>query len=204
MNTLQVTQTLTFNLSTSSGRGQASVKLLGSASAHFVAVCKNRQHHQKELNMITRRLMLAAVAAVFVFPGASVRAGEFGTREEAQALVERAVAFWKANGRDKAVTAFNDKQGPFVDRDLYIVAANLSDGVRIAHGANPKMIGKSLNDFKDVDGKPYGLEILELARTKGTGWVDYKFANPVTKKVMDKASYVVRVADVVIFAGAYK
>ncbi len=154
--------------------------------------------------MITRRLMLAAITTGFVFWGTNVVAGEFGTREEAQALVEKAFAFWKANGRDKAVEAFNDKAGAFVDRDLYIVAANLSDGVRIAHGANPKMIGKSLNDFKDVDGKPYGLEILEVARTKGSGWVDYKFSNPVTKKVMDKASYVVKVDDIIIFAGAYK
>jgi cytochrome c len=154
--------------------------------------------------MITRRQMLATIAIAIVFCATSVKAGEFGTREEAQALVEKAVTFWKASGRDKAVTAFNDKQGPFVDRDLYIVAANLSDGVRIAHGANPKMIGKSLNDFKDVDGKPYGLEILEVARTKGSGWVDYKFSNPVTKKVMDKASYVVKIDDIVIFAGAYK
>ncbi|MEI7609433.1 MAG: cache domain-containing protein [Rhodospirillaceae bacterium] len=131
-------------------------------------------------------------------------AGEFGTKEEAEALVEKAAGYWAANGREKAVAAFNDRQGPFVDRDLYIVAANLGDGVRIAHGFNAKMIGKSLNDFKDIEGKPYGLEILEMAKTKGSGWVDYKFTNPVSKRVMDKTSYLKKVDDVVIFAGAYK
>ena len=133
-----------------------------------------------------------------------VRAGEFGTKEEAQALVEKAVAFWTANGRDMAIAAFNDRLGQFVDRDLYIVAATLADGVRIAHGFNAKMIGKSLNDFKDIEGKPYGLEIIEMAKTTGVGWVDYKFTNPVTKRVMDKTSYLKKVDDVVIFAGAYK
>jgi len=141
---------------------------------------------------------------VIGFGSIPVQAGDMGTKEEAQALVEKAAAFWQANGRDKAVAAFNDRQGGFFDRDLYIVAANLADGIRIAHGANPKMIGKSLNDFKDIEGKPYGQEILELAKTKGSGWVDYKFSNPVTKKVMDKTSYIMKVDDVVIFAGAYK
>jgi len=150
------------------------------------------------------KIFWAILVLAVGFAGVQAKAGEFGTKEEAQALVEKAAAFWQANGRDKALAAFNDKQGGFVDRDLYIVAANLADGVRVAHGANPKMVGKSLNDFKDIEGKPYGLEILETARTKGTGWVDYKFSNPVTKKIMDKTSYIKKVDDVVIFAGAYK
>ena len=151
-------------------------------------------------------LKAIAALAIMIIGGATVGAfaGEFGTKEEAQALVEKAVVFWQANGRDNALAAFNDKRGGFVDRDLYVVVANLSDGVRIAHGANPKMIGKSLNDFKDIEGKLYGLEILDVARKAGSGWVDYKFSNPVTKKIMDKTSYVHKVDDVVIFAGAYK
>lgn len=132
------------------------------------------------------------------------RAEEFATKEEAKVLVEKAAAYWVANGREKSLVAFNDKQGAFIDRDLYIIVANLSDGVRIAHGANPKMIGKSLNDFKDVEGKPYGVEILEVARNKGIGWVDYRFTNPVTKRIMNKTSYLMKVDDVVIYAGAYK
>ena len=149
--------------------------------------------------------MIVVFMMMLVNPGgAPARAGDLGTKDEAQALVEKAVAFWQANGRDKAVAAFNDHQGPFIDRDLYIVAATLADGMRIAHGANPRMIGKSLADFKDIEGKPYGLEIMDVAKTKGAGWVDYKFSNPVTKKIMDKTSYVMRVDDVVIFAGAYK
>ncbi|MEI6557358.1 MAG: cache domain-containing protein [Rhodospirillaceae bacterium] len=144
------------------------------------------------------------MAAAFAFTSLAAGAGEFGTKEEAKALVERAAAFWDANGRDKAVAAFNDRQGQFVDRDLYVVVATLADGVRIAHGGNAKMIGKSLNEFKDIEGKPYGIEIVDVAKTKGSGWVDYKFSNPVTKKIMDKTSYVLKVGDVVIFAGAYK
>ncbi|CAK0747811.1 Histidine kinase [Azospirillaceae bacterium] len=130
-------------------------------------------------------------------------AQEFGSREEAKAMVEKAAAFLRANGAEKAIAEFNSKGGQFIDRDLYVVMAKLSDGVRVAHGANPKMIGKSLVDFKDVEGKSYGLEILDVAKTKGTGWVDYKFSNPVTKKITDKTSYVMKVDDHVVFVGAY-
>jgi signal transduction histidine kinase len=152
-------------------------------------------------------LKVAVLAVVVIFFGLSTNSGtaaEFGTAAEAKALVEKAAAFWHENGRDKALAAFNDRNGAFVDRDLYVVAANLSDGVRIAHGFNSRMIGKSLADFKDIEGKAYGLEILDLARTAGSGWVDYKFTNPVTRKIMDKTSYVLKVDDVVIFSGAYK
>jgi signal transduction histidine kinase len=130
-------------------------------------------------------------------------AQEFGSKDEARALVEKAAAYLQANGRDQAIAAFNDPKGAFVDRDLYIVMANLSDGVRVAHGANARMVGKSLLDFKDVEGKAYGVEILNVAKTQGSGWVDYKFSNPLTRKIANKTSYVLKVDDFVIFCGAY-
>jgi hypothetical protein len=159
---------------------------------------------QKPMTSIVSNLLRLIVVVVIASSPGLARAGEFGTKDEAKALVEKAVEFLRANGKDKAIAEFNAKPGPFVDRDLYIVMANLSDGIRVAHGFNPKMIGKSLTEFKDVEGKPYGLEILDVAKTKGSGWVDYKFSNPITKKISDKTSYLVRVDDVVIFAGAYK
>jgi signal transduction histidine kinase len=150
------------------------------------------------------KTVLTIVLALLLGSVAGVQAQQFGTRDEAKALVERAAAFLRENGKEKAIEAFNDKSGKFVDRDLYIVMANMSDGMRVAHGFNPKMIGKSLLTFKDVEGKAYGVEILEKAKTAGSGWVDYKFTNPVTKKIADKSSYIVRVDDFVLMAGAYK
>lgn len=146
--------------------------------------------------------VLGLLAGLVVLIGVA-GAQEFGSRDEAKAMVEKAVAFLRANGPEKAISEFNTKGGQFIDRDLYVVMARLSDGVRVAHGANPKMIGKSLVDFKDVEGKAYGIEILDVAKTKGTGWVDYKFSNPVTKKISDKTSYVMKADDFVLFVGAY-
>ncbi len=134
---------------------------------------------------------------------APASAQEFASKDEAKALVEKAAAYYRANGKDKAIAEFNNPKGAFIDRDLYIVMATLSDGVRLAHGANPKMIGKSLLEFKDVTGKAYGADILEIAKTQGSGWVDYKFSNPLTKKISNKTSYVLKVDDFLIFCGAY-
>lgn len=145
------------------------------------------------------------LAAVLLSLGLAspVLAAERGTKEEAKALVERAAAYLKANGKEKAVAEFNKPDGMFTDRDLYVFAMNM-DGVRLAHGKNPKLVGLSIMDFKDVDDKPYGREIMELGKGAGSGWVDYKFTDPLTKKIAEKTSYVLREGDVVIAAGAYK
>jgi signal transduction histidine kinase len=131
------------------------------------------------------------------------RAESFGSREEAKAMVDRAAAFYKAEGRDKALAEFSNPEGKFIDRDLYIIAYGL-DGIRLAHPKNPKLIGKNASEAKDFDGKPYGQEMVEMANTKGSGWVDYKFTDPITKKLSDKSTYLLKVNDVFLACGVYK
>lgn len=153
-----------------------------------------------------KTLIKSVLMAMLLAVGLSMPAmasAERGTKEEAKAMVERAAAYLKEHGKDKAVAEFNNPNGQFIDRDLYIFAMNM-EGIRLAHGKNQKLVGLSIEDFKDVDDKPYGKEIMEIGRTKGSGWVDYKFTDPVTKKIGEKTSYVLREGDVVIAAGAYK
>jgi cytochrome c len=150
---------------------------------------------------VVRALTLVFALCAWSFTAAA--AGEFGTKEEAQAMVEKAAAFLQANGKDKAVAAFSDPKGAFADRDLYVILAKADDGERIAH-INPRMIGKSFVGYRDVDGKAYGDEVMELVRGPGKGWVDYKFTNPVTKEVGDKSSYVLKAGDLFLVCGAYK
>ena len=124
---------------------------------------------------------------------------EYGTADEAKALVAKAVDFYKANGKDKLLEEINNPQGQFISHDLYVVAYAL-DGTRLAHPYNKDFIGKSVAEAVDPDGKHYGQEELALIKSKGTGWVDYKYADPVTKKVIDKSFYVVKV-DTQLFLG---
>ena len=88
-------------------------------------------------------------------------------------------------------------------RDLYITVYDLN-GKCLAHGANFKMIGKDLIDLKDSDGKAFVKERMELAKTKGKGWQDYKFTNPVSKKIEPKSMYFEKLEDMVVACGIYK
>lgn len=137
--------------------------------------------------------------------GAAV-AAEKGSRDEAVALVKKAAAYLKENGKEKAFAEFNKSDGSFVDRDLYIFAYSANgEGTNLAHGANPKLIGKNLLDLRDADGKAIVKNFIEAGNSKaGNGWVDYKWPNPVTKAVEPKTSYVEKVGDVILGSGVYK
>ncbi|MEI7671182.1 MAG: cache domain-containing protein [Syntrophales bacterium] len=130
-------------------------------------------------------------------------AAEKATSAEAEAFVKRAVAFFQENGKEKAFAEFSKPGGKFNDRELYIYVYDMS-GKCLAHGLNQKMIGKDLIDIKDPDGKEFNRELIETAKTKGKGWVTFKFTNPLTKKIQDKLGYVEKAQDVVIGSGIYK
>lgn len=146
-----------------------------------------------------RSLALGLALAVGCF--SQVLAAEQGSEKEAIALVKKAVAYMKANGKEKAFAEFNNPKGQFVDRDLYITVTDLN-GVNLAHGANQKIVGKNVLDLKDADGKAFIREYVEVAK-KGGGWVEYKWPNPVTKAVERKKSYVELVDDDVVTCGVY-
>ena len=125
------------------------------------------------------------------------------TAAEATAMVKKGIAFIKASGKEKGYAEISIKGGQFSDRDLYLTVCGMDATVR-AHGANEKMIGKNLIDFKDVDGKAFYKERVELAAAKATFWQDYKFTNPVSKKIEMKSAYCEKLDDSVVCGGIYK
>ena len=126
-----------------------------------------------------------------------------GSAGEAKALLDKAVAYYKANGQAKAFAAFNDSKGQFASKDLYIFALDMN-GKILAHGANAALIGKDMMAAKDADGKLFMKEMVEVGKTKGKGSTDYKWENPKTKKVEQKSSYVEKVDNVILGCGYYK
>ena len=150
-------------------------------------------------------LITASVIATLLGSTAFVASAKDGnaTAAEATAMVKKGVAFIKASGKEKGYAEISTKGGQFNDRDLYLTVYGLDGTVR-AHGANEKMIGKNLIDLKDVDGKPFVKERMELANSKGTFWQDYKFTNPVSKKIEPKSMYCEKVDDTVVCGGVYK
>lgn len=150
------------------------------------------------------RLAAAITLTAFAWMGSNAVAKEGNaTPAEAQAMVKKGVAYIKANSKDKGYAEISNKGGQFIDRDLYLVVYGL-DGVVRAHGANEKMIGKNLIELKDVDGKAFVKERVDLAQSKGTFWQDYKFTNPVSKKIEPKRMYCEKLDDAVVCGGVYK
>jgi len=151
-----------------------------------------------------QRLTLTAPLAVALALAASAHAADgHATKEEAVAMVKKGVAFIRSAGKDKGYAEISTKGGKFNDRDLYLVVYGL-DGMVHAHGANQKMIGKNLIELKDVDGKAFVKERVELAQSQGTFWQDYKFTNPVSKKIEPKQMYCEKLDDVAVCGGIYK
>ena len=144
-----------------------------------------------------------AGAALAAFIAGGAQAQDKATADEAVAMVKKAVAHIAANGTDKSYAEFGNKQGGFVDRDLYVVVYGL-DGKVLAHGANAKLVGKELIDARDVDGVYYVRDRVEKAKASPSFWQDYKFVNPVTKKVEPKRRYCERVGETAVCGGIYK
>ena len=137
------------------------------------------------------------------FSHGAVAASDKGSAEEAIALVKKAAAYIKANGKEKAFAEFNNPSGSFKDRDLYIFAMDMN-GVMNAHGVNAKLIGKNMLAIKDVDDKQFIKTFIEVANSKGKGWVDYKWPNPTSKAIEAKSTYIEKADDLVIGCGIYK
>jgi signal transduction histidine kinase len=149
------------------------------------------------------RLSLVALAVTLTLGTAHAKQAEFGSPKDAQALVGKASASIKKVGAQKTFDEINAKAPALVDRDLYVTAYDL-EGKCLAQGGNAKMAGKDLIDLRDADGKLFVKERVELAKTKASFWQDYKWTDPVTRKVTAKTTYCERHADTVLCVGVYK
>jgi cytochrome c len=144
----------------------------------------------------------ALVAAALAAQCDAFAKAEFATKEEAVAMVKKGVAFIKDNGKDKGYAEISNKKGQFTDRDLYLVVYGL-DGTVLAHGANEKQIGRNLIDLKDIDGKLFVRERVELGQKQATFWQNYKFTDPMTHKIEPKQMYCERLDQAVVCGGIY-
>ena len=148
--------------------------------------------------------MIVMVAATGLLCSA-VMAGaeERATKKEAEAMVKKAVAAYKAGG-EKVFADITAPSKKYVSKDLYIVVYDVN-GKCVAHGQNAKQAGKDLIGMKDPDGKAFVKERVDLAKSKGSFWQDYKFTDPLTKKVLPKQAYCEKADDKnIICGGVYK
>lgn len=149
-----------------------------------------------------KKVLAMVLAAVFFAAGFAFSA-EKGTGKEAKIMVEKGIDYIKAHGKKAAFAEFSNPKGKFINKDLYLFALDFK-GITLAQGGNPKLVGKNMINVRDADQKYFIKDMIALAKTKGSGWLDYKWTNPITKKVEDKSTYIQRYADFFIGCGIYK
>jgi methyl-accepting chemotaxis protein len=125
------------------------------------------------------------------------------SRERAIELVRRGIEHLRARGPKKALADFSDPKGGFVEGDYYLAVLDLNCVLR-ANGGNPHLVGNDDSELEDVDGKRFAAEFIEIARTRGRGWVDYRWMNPATRSIQPKSTYVEREGDYVLACGIYR
>ncbi len=153
--------------------------------------------------MNRKNFLRSIVCTTLALGSLSALAVEGGTADEAKALAQRAVALFKSKGADAAYAEFTTGTA-FKDRDLYVAAFDMK-GNCLAHGGNPKLVGKNLWELKDANGVEFVKMQTNVALGKGSGWTDpFIFVNPQTKALQTKAAYVERAGDNWISVGYYK
>jgi hypothetical protein len=131
---------------------------------------------------------------------ASTQAAQYGTPEEARAMLDRAIAAVKED-KTKALELFNKGEGGFKNRDLYVFCANASDGILTAH---PALKGELLTDIKDKKGSPFGQEIMGTASEGKLSEVTYGWPRPGSEELHEKVTYFTKVGDQICCVGYYK
>lgn len=161
--------------------------------------------------MVRSALALAFLLQAFAMPLSAIAAdkpaktvavlAENSDAKRAKALLKSAVKFYGEKG-ERALAAFN-QQDVFTDGELYVYVLG-SDGRLLASGGpSAALIGRDVSAVRDAAGKPLFREMVEAAKTKGSGEVEYPWLNPADNKVEPKHAYFEKVGDKVIAVGYY-
>jgi signal transduction histidine kinase len=143
--------------------------------------------------------LLTGLSAALLLSAGYTMAAEFGTADEAKALLAKAAAAVKAD-KAGALTQFSAGANGFRDRDLYPFCGG-PDGNFTAH---PSLTGKSLKDLKDKTGKALGEEIYAAAKEGQISEVAYMWPRPGSTEPVPKISFVTRIDDQVCAVGYYQ
>jgi ribosomal 30S subunit maturation factor RimM len=147
------------------------------------------------MNSSLKKFLIAAIFTALPLAGAIAAAP---SKDEVVAVVKKAVEFYK----DKSLVEFNKKDGLFAKGEDYVDVHDVS-GVCLAHPISPAKVGLNRLDQSDSAGKFYIKDLVDAAKQKPSGWIEYVMKNPTTGKLQDKTAYW-EVHDGLIFkAGTY-
>ena len=151
--------------------------------------------------MRTLKIFVSAMLCSGFFNVAAF-ADEFGTEEEARALLQRAIAILRVD-KTRAMEMFASGDGGLIQKDLYVFCFS-RDGTVTAH---PGSIGVNLfeNGATDLEGNPLGKALWNAAQTGGSGEVTYNTWRATTgsPEEFKKTTFVRRIMGQVCGVGYY-
>jgi methyl-accepting chemotaxis protein len=121
-----------------------------------------------------------------------LKASRLSSRQSCMAWAKSACDYVQAVGVEKAAQEFSRAGGKFHQQDLFVVLVK-SDGFVLAHGAEPKLVGTNAMELRDAKGFQFVKEQARIARTQGSGWLDFHIRNPKTNKPAIKHNFVLAV-----------
>jgi signal transduction histidine kinase len=154
-------------------------------------------------------IVLVVMASVVLVASALA---ESATKEECIAKCKEAAQLIVEKGLDAALQEINQKDGKYVWKDTYVFIVDFN-GTFVAHPSRPDHIGKNYLEWKTSDGKYPQKMSIDVAKTRGEGWVEYVQAKPEELKkppeqriLSKKLTYIYRVPgkDMYVGAGVYE
>jgi signal transduction histidine kinase len=142
----------------------------------------------KRKTFLNGSLVLFAVAYLFPFPGFSAEPPKSGEAKQIVALVNSAAALIESKGED-AFPELKKKDSKWYKGTTYVFVDDFN-GIVLVNPPTPEIEGKNLIDMKDAKGKMLVREFINVAKTKGSGWVDYWWPKPGEDKPSRKLSYI--------------
>ena len=142
----------------------------------------------KRKTLFNSILILFGVLYLFSFPGFSAEPPQSEETKQIVALVNSAAALIESKGKD-VFPEFRKKDSKWYKGETYVFVDDIK-GISIVNPPTPKIEGTNVIDLKDAKGKAFIREFIEVANTKGSGWVDYYWPMPGHEKHSQKVSYI--------------
>jgi cytochrome c len=80
----------------------------------------------------------------------------------------------RTGGKELALAEIANPRGQFVQSQRYVFALDL-DGVMLAHPITERLVGRKLIGLRDTEGDSFIHKIVNIAKTRGSGWVEYRW-----------------------------
>lgn len=140
-----------------------------------------------------------SLALVIIFTVCSVALATGNPEADCVEVVDKIIDMAKEKGLDSTLKVVNTISGPFRRGPLYGLVISF-DGKMLAHPVNKEQFHIDQFTLKDINGKYFAKEMVELTKNQGSGWVEYLWLRHGEKEPTLKKTYVKRIPNTDTFA----